>query len=265
MMSEQQNAYLKAMGIDVWVERSPAVSAETEQQLKIEQVQPVPVTESEPAPAIEILPEAEIPETLESLNWQGLQTKVTECTLCGLAKNRSRTIFGAGTHTASLMIIGNAPNEEDEKYGEPFSAEAGKLLTAMLHAMGYQRNDVYITNLVKCSTFDNQDPSVDEVAACEAFLTRQVNLIKPDLILALGSITAQRLLKSKSTMSRLRGQLQYADGINAPIIVTYEPAYLLRSPNEKRKAWDDLQIAMRELSSINSKREVSALSNETTL
>lgn len=249
-MSEQQNAYLKAMGIDVWVERSPSHSVEKNQLVESEpELIPEPELKAKSVQTVtESIPEPEERINIESLDWQGLQSTVAECQSCELSNNRTKTIFGAGKQTASLMIIGNAPNEQDEKHGEPFSGEAGKLLTAMIKAMDYQRNDVYISNLVKCRTSDNQDPGVDEVAACESYLLRQIQLLQPKLILALGSVTAQRLLKSKSTMTRLRGQLHYIDNINIPIVVSFEPDYLIRSPNEKRKAWEDLQLAMKELS-----------------
>ena len=262
-MSEKQSAYLKAMGIDVWVERSPTAPELIHQEL-IHPAEEVHATESE---SVQVVSES-IPEpksqiatavNIEALDWPDLQSMVAKCDACDLSKNRTKTIFGAGKQNASLMVIGDAPNAEDEQQGEPLAGQAGKLLTAMLKAMGYQRNDVYISNLVKCRTPENQDPSVEQVAACETYLTRQIQLVKPDLILALGSITAQRLLKSKSTMSRLRGQLHYLDNINAPIIVSFEPAYLLRSPNEKRKAWEDLQMAMKALSDANASSEVSAL------
>ena len=268
-MSEQKNAYLKAMGIDVWVERSPSVPVEQIQQIAVTPVQspselmPASIPDSIPESTSITTPEIKDTVNTASLDWHELKSTIAECESCGLSKNRSKTIFGTGKQTASLMIIGAAPNEEDEQYGEPFAGQAGKLLTAMLKAMGYQRNDVYISNLVKCRTSDNQEPSIDEVASCESYLIRQIQLVKPDLILTLGSITAQRLLKSKSTMSRLRGQLHYVDGINSPVIVSYEPAYLLRSPNEKRKAWEDLQMAMKELSAVNSTDEISALDEET--
>lgn len=263
-MSEQQNSYLKAMGIDVWVERNILIPVEQIQPIEVTPVQTPSELMPTSIPESTSVTTSEIKGTVNtaSLDWHGLQATIAECESCGLSKNRNKTIFGTGKKTASLMIIGAAPNEEDEQQGEPFAGQAGKLLTAMLKAMGYQKSDVYISNLVKCRTSDNQDPSIDEVAACESYLIRQIQLIKPDLILALGSITAQRLLKSKSTMSRLRGQLHYIDGINSPVIVSYEPAYLLRSPNEKRKAWEDLQMAMKELSAVNSTDETSVLGEE---
>lgn len=249
-MSNQQNAYLKAMGIDVWLERTPSSvsSIATPQQAEPDIKQPE--HKAPPVPISEPIAVADTSVNINTLDWPALHSTVAECNDCELAKNRTKIIFGAGDQTASLMIIGDAPNAEDELLAEPFSGKAGKLLTAMLKAMGYKRNDVYISNLVKCRTSENQDPSIEQVAACESYLLRQIKLLQPDLILVLGSIAAQRLLKSKSTLSRLRGQLHYIEDINAPIIVSFDPAYLLRSPNEKRKAWDDLQTAMKELTNI---------------
>lgn len=263
-MSNQQKAYLKAMGIDVWVERLPSASEVT--NLSAEQVSTItqrvtPVIETQVVSATpvstesvditkETIPEPQTTINVDTLDWQALYSLVCECENCDLSKNRTKTLFGAGNQTASLMIIGDAPNENDEQQATPYTGEAGQLLTAMLKAMGYQRNDVYISNLVKCRTAENQDPSVEDVAACEPYLLRQIKLLQPDLILALGVVAAQRLLKSKSTLGRLRGQLHYIDGINVPVIVSFDPAYLLRSPNEKRKAWEDLQMAMKRLAEV---------------
>jgi len=245
------NAYLKAMGIDVWVERNPSVpdtinfpedsSFEKDKKIEplVEAIPEVAIKESTPEPIVKI--------NIKELDWQSLRSLVSKCQNCDLSKTRTQTVFGSGKQTASLMIIGDAPNEEDDKQGDVFSGQSGKLLTAMLKAMGYQRNDVYISNIVKCRTSENKEPTEDEAAACEPYLIRQINLVQPKLILALGSAAAQWLLKSKSTIGRLRGQLHFVDNVNAPILVSYHPAYLLRAPNEKRKAWEDLQIAMKEL------------------
>jgi uracil-DNA glycosylase family 4 len=176
-----------------------------------------------------------------------LKQTVSTCQLCELAQNRRQTVFGSGNQTASLMIVGDAPTTEDEKQGDVFCGQAGKLLTAMLKAMGYQRNDVYVSNIVKCKISENQEPSEQQAIACEPYLLRQISLLKPKLILALGNAAAQRLLKTKSTMNRLRGQLHYVEGLNVPVLVSYHPTYLLAAPNEKRKAWEDLQLAMKEL------------------
>ena len=246
------------MGIDVWVEREASLSNASNIETETISTKVQNVTTPVELPIVETeTKETQVTETkkqinIETLNWQELRTTVAECQCCELSKTRNKSIFSSGKQTASLMIIGDAPSEEDEKQGEPFAGNAGKLLTAMLKAMGYQRNDVYISNLVKCRVCDNQHPSVEEVAACEPYLLRQINLVQPDLILVLGSVTAQRFLKSKATMGRLRGQLHYIDGINIPVVVSFEPDYLLCSPNEKRKAWEDLQLAMKELKSIES-------------
>jgi len=260
-MSDRQNAYLKAMGIDIWVERNPSVQ---DVGINVSAEPVVTVTDSQFSPVIKIAEslakddsvatfddhaENKIPPapSIASLSWPELQTAVAQCTNCELSRTRAKVLLGSGAKNTPLMIIGDAPTAEDEQRGEPFSGEAGKLLNAMLKAMGYKRNDVYISNVIKCRTANGQELSVDEAAACEDYLVRQVNLIQPKMILALGSVTAQRLLKSKSTMARLRGQLHYLDNINIPVIVSYHPAYLLVSPNEKRKAWEDLQMAMKYL------------------
>lgn len=240
-----KSAYLKAMGIDVWIERNPSVEIQTLETVVVSTPEVLTPVLIEPKESNQ--PEAIATTNVETLDWQALRTHVAECQLCELSKTRRQTIFGSGDQTASLMIIGNAPNAEDEQQGESFSGQAGELLTAMLKAMGYQRNDVYISSVVKCKIDENQEPSEEQFTSCEPYLLRQISLLKPKLILALGNSAAQRLLKNKSTMSRLRGQLHYVDGIGAPILVSYHPTYLLAAPNEKRKAWEDLQLAMKEL------------------
>lgn len=249
-----KNAYLKAMEIDIWVERNPR---DTNTNNSVEnnsntlnqepynteslnvhanEVIVAPKTESAIPIAEEISPVDEV-VNIDSLDWQALQAHVSKCQLCELSQTRSQTIFGTGNQSASLMIIGDDSNQQ-----------SGKLLTSMLKAMGLQRSDVYITHIVKCNLVENQDASQEQAELCESYLLRQISLIQPKLILTLGNSAAQRVLKSKSTMNRLRGQLHYIDGINAPILVSYHPTYLMAAPNEKRKAWEDLQLAMKELS-----------------
>jgi DNA polymerase len=245
------------MGIDVWVERNPHASNEANTEIGITSAKTselftpeavlVETTSAVEQPAAKTN-EALIPLTaVEVLDWDALRSHVAACQNCELAATRTKTIFGAGIKTAALMIVGDAPTEQDENQGDVFSSQAGKLLTAMLKAMGYQRSDVYIANVVKCKTANNQEPTEHQAASCEAYLLRQISLVQPKLILALGKAAAQRLLKSKATMNRLRGQLHYADGVTAPILVSYHPTYLLAAPNEKRKAWEDLQMAMKHL------------------
>ena len=239
---KNKNAYLKEMGIDVWVERDAVV-----EHRGIANVgKPIPFTSEvkvetkakveESAPTIEVTPAVVEAIDIKSLDWQALQKRVTSCQLCELSQTRTQTLFGVGHQMASLMIISDDTNDKSDK-----------LLTSMLKAMGYQRSDVYISNIIKCSSNENTDASDSQVESCEPYLLRQISLIQPKLILVLGNASAQKLLKSKSNMNRLRGQLHYIDGINAPILVSYHPTYLLASPNEKRKAWEDLQLAMKEL------------------
>ena len=237
-----KNAYLKEMGIDIWVERNSVV----ENQDIVNVGKPIPITSEvkvEPkekinpsTPIIEATPAVAEIIDIQSLDWQTLQKQVASCQLCELSQARTQTNFGVGNQTASLMIIADDTNEQ-----------SSKLLTSMLKAMGYQRSDVYISGIVKCVTTEKIDASENQVESCEPYLLRQISLVQPKLILALGNASAQRLLKSKSAMNRLRGQLHYVDGINAPILVSYHPTYLLAAPNEKRKAWEDLQLAIKEL------------------
>lgn len=235
-----KNAYLKAMDIDVWVERNPSkadIQNSDIEKSDINTPEVIVAPEIKPtAPVIEQTPTTPEKIDIESLDWQELQAQVSKCQLCDLSQTRTQTLFGEGNKTAALMIVADDSN-----------VQSAKLLTAMLKAMGYQRKDVYITNIIKCNIDENKEASEEQSDLCEPYLLRQISLAQPKLILALGNAAAQRLLKSKSTMNRLRGQLHYIDGINAPVLVTYHPTYLLAAPNEKRKAWEDLQLAMKEL------------------
>ena len=166
------------------------------------------------------------------------------CTGCDLHETRTRTVFGTGNRQADWMIIGEAPGADEDRQGEPFVGRAGQLLTEMLRAAGYQRQDVYITNILKCRPPQNRDPRPGEVASCHAYLQRQVALVRPSLILAVGRIAAHNLLETDTPVGRLRGRVHHFGEGRIPLIVTYHPAYLLRSPLEKRKAWEDLRLAL---------------------
>lgn len=238
-----KNAYLKEMGVDVWVKRNSSIDTPSQQEPV--RAASVVVTAVEVKKPIEH--EVVTSINIESLDWQALPSHIAECQLCDLSKSRTQSLFGSGSKKARLMIIGGAPNLTDEQQGDVFSGESGKLLSAMLKAMGFQRNEVYLSNIVKCKTSENQEPSEQQAASCESYLLRQISLLKPKLILALGTAAAQSLLKTKSSMNRLRGQLHYIDGVSSPILISYHPTYLLAAPNEKRKAWEDLQLAMKEL------------------
>jgi DNA polymerase len=165
---------------------------------------------------------------------------VRRCTRCGLHATRTQTVFGVGRRDAELMIIGEAPGAEEDRQGEPFVGPAGQLLNAMLRAIKLRREDVYIANILKCRPPHNRDPSPEEASTCTPYLNRQIDLLRPRVILALGRIAGQWLLQSELSIGRLRGQvLRYGDA-GIPLVLTYHPAYLLRTPSAKAKAWQDL-------------------------
>lgn len=176
------------------------------------------------------------------LDWEELKARVATCTACRLHQSRTQTVFGVGSQTADLMIIGEAPGANEDKQGEPFVGRAGQLLNAMLHSIGLSRELVYITNIVKSRPPDNRDPLPDEVVACTPYLEQQIDLLQPKLILALGRIAAHYLLDTEATMSSLRGKEFVFRDTGIPLLVTYHPAYLLRSPKQKVKAMEDLQL-----------------------
>jgi DNA polymerase len=178
----------------------------------------------------------------EPAGWETLAATVRECRLCGLCETRTQTVFGVGNPQARLMVIGEAPGAEEDRQGEPFVGRAGLLLNAMLRAAGFERGEVYIANVLKCRPPQNRDPSNEEAERCLPYLRRQIELVAPAAILCVGRIAAQRLLGTEAPLARLRGRVHRLDG--RPVIVTYHPAYLLRAPGEKRKAWDDLRIAL---------------------
>lgn len=178
-----------------------------------------------------------------SLDWDGLAACVANCTRCELSKSRTKTVFGVGNRSADWMIIGEAPGSEEDRRGEPFVGRAGKLLDEMLHAIGLSRDTVFIANILKCRPPNNRDPKPAEAAECRRYLERQIELIQPKIILAVGKIAAQNLLGSTETVGRMRARQHELNGI--PLVVTYHPAYLLRSPSHKRDSWRDLCIAKR--------------------
>ncbi len=174
-------------------------------------------------------------------NWQQLSSRVQTCTDCGLHRTRTQTVFGVGAENADLLIIGEAPGAEEDKQGEPFVGAAGQLLNAMLHAIGLQRKQVYIANIVKCRPPGNRNPANDEAAACRKHLDHQVELIQPRVILSVGAVSAHNLLLTTDSVARLRHRPHRYGKRSIPLVVTYHPAYLLRYPAEKAKVWLDLQ------------------------
>lgn len=181
---------------------------------------------------------------------EALKSKVAACTACALHSGRTQTVFGVGNPRADWMFVGEGPGQEEDRRGEPFVGRAGKLLDAMLKAMNLDRTTVYIANIVKCRPPNNRNPGLEEAAACMPYLKRQIELISPRLIVALGAVAAQRLLETGQAVGALRGGLHTTAHLKPPVLVTYHPAYLLRSPGQKRKAWDDLQRAMREMDAM---------------
>ncbi|TMS58880.1 uracil-DNA glycosylase [Imbroritus primus] len=179
---------------------------------------------------------------IATLDWEPLARHVADCQACQLCERRTNTVFGVGDQQAEWMFIGEGPGEQEDLQGEPFVGQSGKLLDNMLRALGMSRQrNVYIANIVKCRPPRNRDPEPEEAAVCEPYLQRQIALLKPRLIVVLGKVAAHRLLRTDAPVSRLRGQVHDYEGI--PVVVTYHPSYLLRSPNEKAKAWDDLCFA----------------------
>lgn len=234
-LSARQREVLHQMGIPVWVSRSSPVAE-------------VGHTQATPdAPAL--APDAArssvtvSPAPVAELDWETLRTRVAACTVCTeLAGARTQTVFGVGDPRADWLFIGEAPGAEEDRRGEPFVGRAGQLLDNMLAALGLRRGEnVYIANILKCRPPGNRDPSPGETAACRPFLDRQVDLIGPRVIVALGRVAAQSLLDTDAPLGRLRGLEHDFRGI--PLVATYHPAYLLRSPADKARAWGDLLSA----------------------
>jgi len=184
--------------------------------------------------------------TVASLDWQGLREAVAGCRLCALCETRRNTVFGVGDERAAWMVVGEAPGAEEDKAGEPFVGRAGRLLDAMLAAVGRSRdNGVFIANVLKCRPPENRNPLPEEAARCAPYLRRQIELVAPQLILVVGKIAAQALLDTEASITSLRGRahrLRCGES-EIPVVVTYHPAYLLRAPLDKAKAWADLRLA----------------------
>jgi uracil-DNA glycosylase family 4 len=187
------------------------------------------------------VPIARRTETTEPLT--EIRTDLGDCRRCPLCKTRKNIVFGVGSRNAPVLFVGEAPGRDEDIQGEPFVGEAGQLLTKMIIAMGYERSEVYICNLLKCRPPENRNPSPEEIAQCSPFLLRQVKAVAPKAIVALGTFSAQTLLGSTEPISRLRGKFHDYHGI--PLMPTFHPAFLLRSPEKKREVWEDLQQVMK--------------------
>jgi DNA polymerase len=218
--------YLNSMGVTVWQSRFmseyTAPLLESPQNITIE----MPVIDS----------------------WELLRTEVSSCQLCSLCTIRIQTVFGEGNLHADWLFIGEAPGEHEDEQGLPFVGEAGQLLSEMLRAIQLTREEVFIANILKCRPPSNRNPHIDEIKHCHDYLQRQIALIQPKLIIAVGRIAAQTLLNTHEKIGILRGKVHSVE--NTPLIAIYHPAYLLRSLIEKRKAWQDLQFALQTFKSL---------------
>ena len=236
----RRRLYLGRMGIDVWMPRDA--------------VQPGSATDDAPArPETSraddkamgtVQSAADSPVPVDALDWEALEARVAHCQGCPLCETRTQTVFGVGNRQADLLVVGEAPGAEEDRQGEPFVGRAGKLLDNMLFAMGRPRPEVFIANILKCRPPNNRDPLPEEVAECEPYLLRQIALLRPRVILAVGRVAAQNLLKTDRPLSALRGRAHRYGEADTPVVITYHPAYLLRSPRDKAKAWADLRLAM---------------------
>jgi uracil-DNA glycosylase family 4 len=252
---ERQLAMLREMGIRLW---SPQPDPD-----------PVPGSVGSPLPTAErrvseavashdrviVAPSAAPPaSSIATLDWPALRETVAVCTACRLCEGRRQAVFGVGNERAHWMIVGEAPGEQEDRQGEPFVGKSGQLLDNMLRAIALTRGEaepakqVYIANTIKCRPPGNRNPEPDELAKCEPFLIRQVQLVQPKIIVAMGRFAVHSLLRSTEPIGRLRGRVHAYQGV--PLIVTYHPAYLLRNPEDKAKAWDDLCLALETASAL---------------
>ena len=228
---------LHDLGLTTWTRRADArrgIAHRTGPATRM----PEPVAVA--APSVEVA--GERARTIAGMDWTDLKSAVKGCTICGLRAGCTQTVFGVGDESARWMVVGEAPGAEEDREGEPFVGRAGQLLNSMITALGLKREQVYIANILKCRPPNNRDPKPEEAELCRPYLERQIALIKPSIILAVGRIAAQNLLHTDVTIGRLRGTVHKLGA--TPVVVTYHPAYLLRSPGEKRKAWDDLKLAI---------------------
>jgi uracil-DNA glycosylase family 4 len=203
---------------------------------------PAPVVQADPGPAVDLGhgPGDDAGDVARGAGGlKVVRDDLGDCQRCKLAPSRTKLVFGVGNPNADLLFVGEAPGADEDAQGEPFVGKAGQLLTKMIEAMGYRREDVYICNVLKCRPPGNRNPEPDEVAACEPFLKRQLGAIRPRMIVALGKFAVQCLLRDDSPISRLRGNFRTYEGI--PLMPTFHPAYLLRDPSKKKLAWQDLK------------------------
>jgi len=221
-------SYLQAMGLEDWRLRTDHLAQ---------------------APAL--APASDGPMVVAGTDqWSSIEGEVASCTRCELHQCRTRTVFGVGDRSAGWLVVGEAPGADEDRQGEPFVGRAGGLLNSMLRGIGLAREQVFIANILKCRPPNNRDPKPEEVAQCLPYLERQIALLRPRIMLAVGRIAAQNLLATDTPIGKLRGSVHSFGTTGIPLVVTYHPAYLLRSPTEKRKAWEDLKFARRVFNGI---------------
>ena len=256
--SERQASMLREMGVRIWAPTAgPASAAVVVQEAEVIVAAPPSIRPPDAAASVKPPAPTRAPATVSlsanptgiaSMDWPELRAAVAGCTACALCQGRTQTVFGVGHPRAHWMIVGEAPGEQEDRRGEPFVGKSGQLLDNMLRAITLTRAEaeparqVYIANTLKCRPPGNRNPAPAELAACEGFLIRQVQLVQPKIILAMGRFAVQSLLRSTEPIGRLRGRVHRYQGV--PLIVTYHPAYLLRNPEDKAKAWDDLCLAL---------------------
>ena len=239
MNSQLRREYLDALGLKSWTLRTAHGSADAPSLVIASRAQSgAPAARSAPSPVRDVSATREA-----GADWEELRARVAVCTRCSLSATRTQTVFGVGNPHADWLIVGEAPGAEEDRRGEPFVGRAGQLLNSMLHAIGLAREQVYIANVLKCRPPGNRDPNLTEAAECLPYLERQIALLKPKIMLAVGRIAAQNLLGTEKTLGALRQQVHRFGLSQVPLVVTYHPAYLLRTPTEKRKAWEDLKFA----------------------
>lgn len=253
-LDARQRAMLAEMGVRVWAPRAePAAEVAAAPATPAQSPAPAPAPAvPSTAAAVAERPAPPAPERLRpggvaQMDWPALRAAVAGCEACGLCKTRRNTVFGVGDTAADWMVVGEAPGENEDLQGEPFVGAAGQLLDNMLRAVGRSRGGegtqgAYIANVLKCRPPANRNPQPQEVAQCEPYLARQVALVRPKIIVAMGRFAVQSLLRTEEPIGRLRGRVHRYEGV--PVIVTYHPAYLLRTPADKAKAWADLCLAM---------------------
>ncbi len=266
--SDRQRAMLREMGIRLWPAEAavPGSRIDTMPESESPASDGVAASAARPEARLVEMPAAVPTSSRDAergpgaavdgppLDWAALREAVAGCTACNLCQGRQQTVFGVGNEQAHWMIVGEAPGEQEDRQGEPFVGKSGQLLDNMLRALGLGRgtaepaHQVYIANAVKCRPPGNRNPQPDELACCEPFLARQVQLVRPRIILAMGRFAVQSLLRSSEPIGRLRGRVHTYLGV--PLIVTYHPAYLLRNPLDKARAWDDLCLALETLTGI---------------